>query len=64
MALGTDSSCSNNRLDMFAEMKLAALLAKGLSDDPSAIPAQTALEMATINGAKALGIEVSRNPTP
>lgn len=49
---------------MFAEMKLAALLAKGLSDDPSAIPAQTALEMATINGAKALGIEVSRNPTP
>ncbi|XXQ31361.1 Amidohydrolase-related domain-containing protein [Plasmodiophora brassicae] len=57
VALGTDSSCSNNRLDMFAEMKLAALLAKGLSDDPSAIPAQTALEMATINGAKALGIE-------
>lgn len=57
VAIGTDGAASNNDLDMFGEMKTAALLAKGVAENPSAIPAETALEMATINGAKALGIE-------
>jgi len=42
---------------MFGEMRTAALLAKGVASDASAVPAMTALKMATINGAKALGIE-------
>jgi 5-methylthioadenosine/S-adenosylhomocysteine deaminase len=42
---------------MFTEMRLAALLAKGVSEDPSTLPAHQALEMATINAAKALGLE-------
>lgn len=57
VGLGTDSAASNNRLDMFAEMRLAALLAKGFSHDATAISAHQALEMATINGAKALGLD-------
>jgi 5-methylthioadenosine/S-adenosylhomocysteine deaminase len=57
IGLGTDGAASNNRLDMFAEMRLAALLAKGQSGDASAISAHQALEMATINGAKALGMD-------
>jgi len=57
VALGTDGAASNNTLDMFHEIRLAALLAKGVTGNPTAIPAQTALEMATINGAKALGRE-------
>jgi 5-methylthioadenosine/S-adenosylhomocysteine deaminase len=57
MTIGTDSASSNNTLDMFAEMKQAALLAKGVAQDASAIPAHTALEMATINAAKSLGID-------
>ena len=55
--IGTDGAASNNRMDMFAEMRLTALLAKGISGDASAIPAQSALRMATINAAKALGLE-------
>ena len=57
IGLGTDGAASNNRLDMFTEMRLAALLAKGQSGDASAISAHQALEMATINGAKALGMD-------
>lgn len=57
VALGTDSSASNNRLDMFGELRLAALLAKGVSGDAAAVPAITALQMATLNGARALGLE-------
>ncbi len=57
IALGTDGASSNNDLDMFGEMRTAALLGKGVSEDASAVPAMTALTMATLNGAKALGIE-------
>lgn len=56
VGLGTDSAASNNRLDLFQEMRHAALLAKVASGDPTVIPAQTALRMATIEGANALGI--------
>ncbi|MCG8428719.1 MAG: TRZ/ATZ family hydrolase [Chromatiales bacterium] len=56
VAIGTDGAASNNDLDMFSEMRTAALLAKGVSGDASAVPAFTALHMATLNGAIALGI--------
>jgi len=59
VALGTDGSASNNDLDMLAEMRTAALLAKGVSGDPAAVPAMTALKMATLNGAKALGLDAN-----
>ncbi len=57
VGIGTDSAASNNRLDMFTEMRLAALLAKGSTGDASVVPACQALEMATINGARALGLD-------
>lgn len=57
VGLGTDGAASNNRLDLFSEMRLAALLAKGTSGDPTALPAHAALEMATIRGARALGLD-------
>ena len=57
IAIGTDGAASNNTLDMFAEMRLAALLAKGASGNPEAIPAARALTMATLSGARALGLE-------
>ena len=56
VALGTDGVASNNSHDMFEEIKLAALLHKGVSRDPTAVSARQALEMATVNGAKALGV--------
>jgi len=57
VALGTDGSASNNDIDMLGEMKTAALLAKGVTQKASALPAHQALRMATINGAKALGLD-------
>lgn len=59
VGLGTDSAASNNSLDILAEMRLAALLAKGVSGDAEALPAWQALEMATINAARALGLNAS-----
>ncbi len=57
IGIGTDGTASNNKLDMFSEMRLAALLAKGVSLDAASIPAHTALQMATLNGARALGLD-------
>lgn len=57
VAIGTDGPASNNDLDMFEEMRLAALLAKVNPPDPTALPARTAFQMATINGARALRME-------
>jgi 5-methylthioadenosine/S-adenosylhomocysteine deaminase len=55
VAIGTDGAASNNDLDLFGELKTAALLAKHASQDASALDAHAALRMATINGATALG---------
>lgn len=57
VGLGTDGAASNNRLDMFAEMRLAALLAKGASGRADVLPAAAALRSATLNGARALGLD-------
>ena len=56
VALGTDSTASNNDLDMIGEMRTAAFIGKIAADDAAALSADTALAMATVNGAKALGI--------
>lgn len=56
LALGTDGAASNNRLDMLGELRLAALLAKHTRGDPAALDAAAALEMATLGGARALGL--------
>jgi 5-methylthioadenosine/S-adenosylhomocysteine deaminase len=56
VALGTDGAASNNSLDLLGEMKFAALLNKVGKLDPTVMPAPTVLEMATINGARALGL--------
>ncbi len=52
VALGTDGACSNNSLDMFETMKLSALLAKGFTGDATTVPAEQALKMATVEGAR------------
>ena len=57
VALGTDGAASNNDLDMFGEMQLAAMLGKAVAEDASAVPASYALEMATINSARAMGLD-------
>lgn len=57
LGLGTDSAASNNRLDLFAEMRLAALLAKGASGNAAALPAATALRTATLDAARALNLD-------
>ncbi len=56
-ALGTDGAASNNDLDMLGEMRTAALLAKAVASDPCAAPAHEVLKMATLNGARALGLD-------
>ena len=57
VALGCDGGPSNNDYDMIREMKLAAIIHKAVTHDPLIVPAETVLEMATINGARALGLE-------
>ncbi len=57
VALGTDGAASNNDLDMLDEMRVAALLAKAVSGDATALPARQALRMATLHGARALGLD-------
>jgi 5-methylthioadenosine/S-adenosylhomocysteine deaminase len=57
VGLGSDSAASNNRLDLFGEMHLAALLAKVVTADPAVLPAHEVLRMATLDGARALGQE-------
>ncbi|MBK8288341.1 MAG: TRZ/ATZ family hydrolase [Cellvibrionales bacterium] len=57
VALGTDGGASNDDLDLFAELRSAALLAKAVANDPTALAAHAAVRMATINGARALGMD-------
>ena len=57
LGFGSDSAASNNRLDVFAEMRLAALLAKGASGDATALPAAAALRAATLDAARALNLD-------
>lgn len=57
VALGTDGCCSNNSHDLFEEIKLAALLAKGSASEPTRLPAYDAIKLATVNGARAQGRE-------
>ena len=57
IGLGTDWAASDNAMDMLAEARLAALIGKHLADDPSALPVHTMLRMATIEGARALGLD-------
>lgn len=57
IGIGTDGPASNNDQDMFEEMRLAALLAKGITGDPKAVPSRLALTMATIGGARALHLD-------
>ena len=57
VALGTDGAASNNDLNLFGEMRSAALLGKAVAGDAAALPAHRVLRMATLNGARALGLE-------
>jgi 5-methylthioadenosine/S-adenosylhomocysteine deaminase len=57
VAMGTDGAASNNDLDLLGETRTAALLAKGITRDPTVLDAGTALRMATLNGARALGLD-------
>jgi 5-methylthioadenosine/S-adenosylhomocysteine deaminase len=59
VGLGTDGAASNNDLDMFEAMRQASFLAKLTTRDPTAVPARTALDMATIGGARAMGMDRS-----
>ena len=57
VCLGADSAAAANSLDIFKEIRVAALIHKGHHADPSIVPAEKVLEMATINGAKTLAME-------
>ncbi len=57
ISLGTDAATCDNAFDMFDAMRLAAIIHKGRTLDPLAVPAESVIEMATINGAKAIGLE-------
>lgn len=57
VSVGTDGAASNNNLDLLGELRTAALLAKGASGDPCALPATQALELVTISAARALGLD-------
>lgn len=57
VALGTDGASSNNNLNMFEEIKLTGILHKGITGDPTVLPAWEVLKMATVNGAQALGYQ-------
>ncbi|AEE92055.1 5-methylthioadenosine/S-adenosylhomocysteine deaminase [Tepidanaerobacter acetatoxydans Re1] len=57
VALGTDGASSNNNLNMFEEMHLASIINKCVNSDATSVPAEAVIKMATINGAKALGVE-------
>jgi len=57
VGLGTDGAASNNRLDLISEMRMTALLAKGVSGDAAALPAAAALKMATLDAARALNLD-------
>jgi len=59
VGIGSDGAASNNRLDMFQEMRTAALLAKAVGNDAQAMPAHRTLAAATLHGARALGLEAS-----
>ncbi|MCC7081586.1 MAG: TRZ/ATZ family hydrolase [Burkholderiales bacterium] len=59
VGIGTDGAASNNRLDLFAEMRQAALLGKAVAADPTVLPAAQVLRMATLNGARALALDAS-----
>src|SRR6267154_760227 len=59
VGIGTDGAASNNRLDLFQEMRTAALLAKAVGEDAQAMPAHQALAAATLNGARALGLDAA-----
>ena len=56
VGLGTDGAASNNTLDLWQEMRLAALIHKGVSLDPTILPARAVVRMATLGGAEALGL--------
>jgi 5-methylthioadenosine/S-adenosylhomocysteine deaminase len=57
LGFGTDGAASNNTLDLLRDVQLAALLHKGVAGDPTALPARTMVEMATIGGARVLGLD-------
>ena len=57
VGIGTDGAASNDRLDMLGELRTAALLAKGASSDATVLPAAETLELATLGGARALGLD-------
>jgi 5-methylthioadenosine/S-adenosylhomocysteine deaminase len=57
IGIGTDGAASNNRLDMLRDTQLTALLHKGVAGDPTVLPARTMIEMATVGGARVLGLD-------